>query len=184
MSTASLATVAALGSFALGSLLGACALQDALSTGGGSSSASDAGGSDSGDAGLVGAGCGIDTSSGASLCRATSQCPNVVVDSAAYPHCGFRIRGTVSELVCGCGNSICSMGAFTTCAQAAQLLTAQTEQEVCVQVAEERCTTNRSTGSSSSSSSSGSSGSSSTCDRQCLAECGGGAACASVCNCS
>ena len=81
-------------------------------------------------------------------------------------------RAASSELVCGCGDSICSMGAFTTCAQAAALLTSQTEQQVCTQLAEGRCSAGVPTpGTSSSSSSSGSS-----CDKACLSECGGGGA--------
>jgi len=129
------------------------------------------------ESGVTGQACGVEGESGATLCRATSQCPSLVVDSQALPHCGFRIKGGASELVCGCGESICSMGPFSTCTQAAQLLASQTEVGVCVQVAEGRCSAGTpSTGSASS-------GGSSTCDRTCLAECGGGAACASLCGC-
>ena len=129
----------------------------------------------------TGADCAIDSQSGQLLCRAVSTCPTVVIDSEAYPHCGFRIRGAAVDLVCGCGELICSMGAYTTCAQAQQLVTAQTEQGVCVQVAEDRCTHPPASTTSTSSSSTSSSGS--TCDHACLSECGGGAACASVCGC-
>jgi hypothetical protein len=153
-------------------------------SGGSSSSASTAaadGGTDAaGDSGIVGAGCGVETGSRTQLCVATSLCPQVVVDTTAMPHCGFRIKGASSELVCGCGDSICSMGAFTTCAQAAALLTSQTEQAVCTQLAEGRCSAG--VAAPSTSSSSGSSGSSS-CDKACMAECGGGTACASICGC-
>ena len=151
-----------------------------LSQGGGSTTATAEGGTaDGGDGGVLGAGCGIDSLSGQQLCIATSLCPNVVVDTSAMPHCGFRIKGTSSELVCGCGDSICSMGAFTTCTQAAALLQSQTEGAVCVQVGEGRCSAGTPSTSSSSSSSSGS-----TCDRSCLQECGSGAGCASICGCS
>ena len=91
------------------------------------------------DSGIVGAGCGTEQSSGAQLCIATSQCPDVVVDTQAMPGCGFRIRGAAVDLVCACGTAICPMGVFSTCAEAVQLLANQTEQGVCVQVAEGRC---------------------------------------------
>jgi len=157
-----------------------CGLESITQGGGGGTSSTGDGGADAAaEAGITGAGCGVEPTSGANLCRATSQCPSVVVDSQEHPHCGFRIKGSASELVCGCGDSVCSMGAFTTCAQAAQLLAAQSEAQVCTQIAEGRCTA--ASPGASSSSSGGSSGS--TCDKTCLAECGGGAACASVCGC-
>lgn len=139
---------------------------------------SDAGGA---EAGIVGAGCGTEQRSGAQLCVATSMCPSVVVDTQAMPSCGFRVRGTTVDLVCACGTSICPMGIFTTCAEASRLLTSQTEQGVCVQLAEGRCVESTSPAGGSPSTSSG--GPSPTCDRRCLEECGGGAGCAAVCNC-
>src|SRR5262249_53744244 len=101
----------------------------------------------------------------------------------AMPSCGFRIRGTAVDLVCGCGAAICPMGVFTTCAEAAQLLASQTEQGVCVQLAEGRCVDSASTSNSSSSAPS-SSGAPPGCDPSCVKDCGGGEACASVCNCN
>ncbi|MCL2724560.1 MAG: hypothetical protein FWD69_09005 [Polyangiaceae bacterium] len=168
----------------MAAMLGACSLQP-VST----DSSSDSTTTDTTSGAVTGSDCGLDSASGATLCLVTSQCPSVVIDSSTFPNCGFRIRGSIAELVCGCGEYICSMGAFTTCDQAEQLLSQQTEVSVCDQIAEGRCTagtpTTSSTGSSdaTSSSSSSSSGSSSSCDRTCLAECGGGAACASVCEC-
>lgn len=148
--------------------------------GGGSNSAapSDAG-SDAPDSSLQGAGCGIESNSGTVLCRVTSACPTVQVDGEQFPHCGFRIKGGSSELVCACGNQICSMGAFTTCAQAAKLISSQSEGAVCAQIAEDRCTTAVPATSSSSGGNQ-----SPTCDRSCLQECGSGAGCASICGCS
>jgi len=160
----------------------ACGLEQ-LTQGGskGDAGAASASSADAGaDSGVTGQTCGVESGTGATLCRATSQCPAVAIDPQSLPHCGFRIKGGSAELVCACGESICSMGAYSTCTQAAQLLTSQTEQQVCAQIAEGRCTT-----ASSSSSSSSSSGSTSgtPCDKQCMAECGGGSACASVCGC-
>lgn len=158
-----------------------CGIEQLSQGGGGSdksaSTAADGGSDAAGDSGIVGGGCGIESGSGTQLCVATSLCPQVAVDTTALPHCGFRIKGSSSELVCACGDQICSMGAFTTCAQAAKLLTSQTEQQVCTQVAEQRC----SAGVPAAGSSTSSSGSS--CDKACLSECGGGGACASICGC-
>jgi hypothetical protein len=159
-----------------------CGIEQLSQGGGGSSSSSSGadGGTDAAaDSGVIGAGCGVETGSSTQLCVATSLCPKVVVDTSAFPHCGFRIKGGSSELVCGCGDSICSMGAFTTCAQAAALLTSQTEQQVCTQLAEGRCSAGAPAPTPTNSSSSGGS----SCDKACMSECGGGSACASICGC-
>ena len=158
-----------------------------------SSASSPASGADAGagaDAGFVGGGCGFESTTGAQLCTATTMCPTLVIDTAAMPHCGFRLRNGVPDLVCACGTNICPMGIFDTCLQANDILTKQTEANVCAQVADQgRClaqtapaTTpvNDTKTSSSSSTSSGGTG----CDTQCVKDCGGGAACASVCNCN
>lgn len=176
MRVAPISLFAFAGSFALG-----CALQQNSPGGGTGSSAGSDGGTDAAvDSGVTGAGCGIESGSRTQLCIATSLCPKVVVDTQAFPHCGFRIRGGASELVCACSDQICSMGAFTTCAQAAKLLGSQTEQQVCTQVVEGRCSA--AVPAAGSSGSSGSGGKP-TCDRQCLSECGSGAGCASICGC-
>ena len=163
-------------------LIVGCGIEQLTQGGGGSSSsattAADGGADAAPDSGVIGAGCGTESGSGTQLCVATSACPTVVVDTTALPHCGFRIKAGASELVCGCGDSICSMGAYTTCAQAAALLTSQTESQVCTQLAEGRCSAGVHAPSTSSSSSGGSS-----CDKTCMSECGGGGACASICGC-
>lgn len=177
---------AMIASLALGMAIAACEQLDQKGGSGGDAGASSAdGGAAGGDAAVfTGAGCGVESKSGVELCVATSKCPNVVVDTQSMPSCGFRLHGAAVDLVCACGGSICSMGAFTTCDEASKLLANQTEGTVCVQVSEGRCTKSAATASSSSSSSSGaSSGSNKACDQQCMHDCGGGAACASVCNC-
>ena len=162
-----------------------CALAQQLTQGGNGTGAEGGAATDAaGDSSVVGAGCGIESGSGAQLCRATSLCPMVQVDSESFPHCGFRIKGGASELVCGCGDQVCSMGPFTTCQQAASLLAAQSEAAVCTQVGEDRCTkVAPPAGSSGTSGSSGPSGGGPTCDHSCLQECGCGAGCAAVCGC-
>lgn len=164
----------AVGVFALGCLDLNQGGGDGLEGGTGTPDASPAG-----EAGIVGGGCGLEQTSSIELCVATSMCPDVVVDTQAMPRCGFRLRGGMVDLVCACGTAICPVGAFSTCAEASQLLANQTEQTVCIQLAEGRCSE------SGMSSPSGASGSGHpACDRQCMKECGGGEACASVCNCS
>lgn len=172
-----------LAAIVIAATVAACGLEQLVNGGKGekSTGGSDAG-PDSGEGGapaITGQSCGVDVSSGAQLCRSTSMCPSVIIDGQAFPHCGFRIKSGAAELVCACGEQICSMGPFTTCSQAAGLITSQTETQVCVQVAEGRCAQNAS--SSSGSTSGGSS--SPTCDRTCMTECGGGAACAAICGC-
>lgn len=142
-------------------------------SGSSAATAADAGGD---GATWVGQGCGVEQESGLQLCAVTNMCPNVVIDTQVFPHCGFRIRGSAIDLVCGCNGAVCPMGIFTSCTQAAQLLTSQTEQSVCAQVNEGRCTQG-------SAPTSSSSGANPNCDKQCMTECGGGAACASLCNC-
>lgn len=158
--------------------------------GGGTSGGAADGGTDATvEAGVQGANCGIESGSGQQLCQATSICPTLVVDTQAFPHCGFRIKGGATELICACGQLLCSMGTYTTCTQAAALLTSQTEQQVCTQLAEDRCSpgaaasSSGSSGTSGTSGTSGSSGATGTCDHQCLSDCGGGGGCASICGC-
>lgn len=173
---------------AAGLLVAACALEN---TSAGNREGADGGpiSTDGGvEAGVQGAYCGAERQTGIQLCAATSMCPDIVVDTQSMPSCGFRIRGSAVDLVCGCGEQVCPMGIFSNCAQAKQLLANQSEGQVCAQVSEGRCTaaTNTSTSSTSSggSTSSSSSSGNTACDKQCYADCGGGAACASVCNCN
>jgi hypothetical protein len=165
-----------------------CGLVDLTPSGGGtatSASPADGGTDASVESGVQGANCGIESGSGQQLCQATSLCPTLVVDTTALPHCGFRIKAGATELVCACGDMICSMGAYTTCTQAASLLTSQTEQQVCAQLSEDRCSkgTAAAPDGTGTSGTSGTSGAGGTCDHQCLQECGGGGGCASICGC-
>ncbi len=166
--------------FVLGAVVAAsvaaCGIEQ-LSQGGtssGSAATSDGGADAAAEAGATGQGCGVESGTGATLCTVTSQCPSVPMDTETFPNCGYRIRGGLSELVCACGESICSMGAFTTCTQAAQLMASQSEASVCAQVGEGRCTAGSPVSGS---------GANPTCDRTCLSQCGGGAGCASICGC-
>jgi len=171
-----------------------------LSTGDDTSTAATTTDAGTTDGGVLGGGCGTESTTGIQLCEATTMCPAVVVDTTSMPNCGFRLRNGWAELVCVCGTSICPFGEFDTCDQVTALLTSQTQAAVCTQVADGRCedlsavaaattsstsgaTTTPTTTTTTSASSSASSGGTG-CDTQCVKDCGGGAACASVCNCS
>jgi hypothetical protein len=110
------------------------------------------------------------------LCAAVSLCPTLSVNRDQFPDCGFRVQGDVLDLECVCNGEICPMGVATSCAQAQQLMSTQTELSVCSQVSEGRCTG----GTPAPPSSSGTSG---TCDHQCQAQCGGDPSCYQMCGC-
>jgi hypothetical protein len=152
------------------SLLSACAAKTGANADAGAASSS----SGSAAPQVQGAGCGAEATTGATLCTQISLCPKVAVDHDIYPNCGFRIRGQAIDLECACSGSLCPIGAPATCDQAAKLLSAQTEIQVCNQVAEGRCTA--------AAVSPGSSGGSS-CDRTCAGECGGDPGCIRLCGC-
>ncbi len=165
-----------------GTMLAASAMLACDAFGRNASDASDAGlSAETGapaDAGPTGKGCGVAPNSGLELCLGQSSCPDVVVDPDALPGCGYRIRGSAVDLVCVCGTVLCSMGTFTTCAEASKLLRDQTIQGVCSQSSEGRCAEITPA-----SPSQGPATRNPACDRECMRTCGGGAACASLCNC-
>jgi hypothetical protein len=158
----------------------ACALglvacgPDFLGTGG-----ADAGASSTPDAGTAapaatGAGCTQDLGGGTKLCTYISVCPSLGVDHDQFPNCGFRIRGDTIDLECVCNGALCPMGSPTSCTQAKELLSSQTELGVCQQIAEGRCTSIGGTPDA---------GTTSTCDRACAGQCGGDPSCISGCGC-
>jgi hypothetical protein len=126
-----IALLAALSALALAT--SAC-LPDALGLGGDAGTASGRDGGAGADA-AVGAGCTQDLGGGTTLCTYISLCPTLGVDHDQFPNCGFRIRGDVIDIECICNGALCPMGSPTSCAQAKQLMTSQTELGVCQQVA-------------------------------------------------
>jgi hypothetical protein len=139
-------------------------------TDGGTSSTSDA--STAQDSGATGAGCTNDLGGGVKLCTYISSCPQLGVDHDKFPDCGFRIRGDALDLECVCNGVLCPMGVPTSCAQATQLMNAQTEIGVCQQVAEDRCTTLQAP-----------SNGGTTCDKNCESQCFGDSSCIKGCGC-
>ncbi len=136
----------------------------------GASAASDGG--SSADAGIEGADC--IPLGGATLCTATSMCPDIVVDHDLFPNCGFRIRGTTVDIQCACDGALCPLGTPTTCADATELLQSQSELSVCAQVADGRCTATKATTTTTRST---------TCDPSCSSECGNDPTCLKLCGC-
>lgn len=184
LSRTALAALAALAaSVALSAASAACI---DISTGTGGQGAQAAAASDAGvEAGPEGAGCGTDPSTGVTLCTATSECPTLAVDHDAFPHCGFRIRGTATELLCLCEGQLCPVGVYASCEEAAQLLSAQTEANVCVQRLEGRCSAGASGGGGGGGQTpvTGVDPAVKTCNEQCTRECAGIPNCRQLCGC-
>jgi hypothetical protein len=128
----------------------------------------------------AGASCGTDPQTGVTLCEQTSLCPGLVVDQGTLPSCGFRIHaGSVIDLECVCGDSLCPIGVPDTCAQATQLLSSQTSSlVVCEEASDGRC---EQLGASDAGSASPPTVS--TCDKQCETECAGEPDCIQLCGC-
>jgi hypothetical protein len=121
----------------------------------------------------TGSNCGVDPSSGISLCLGISSCPGARVDPDQLPGCGYRISGTIIDLECLCDGSLCPMGSAASCLDAKALLMDQSAQGVCAGVADGRCTALKDTPVVSSS----------TCDKNCRSECGGDPNCVTLCGC-
>jgi len=144
------------------------------SSGGGSTATTAAAGSTV----AVGASCGVDPDTGATLCLGNSLCPDITINSQVFPACGFRIDGAVIDIECSCGYSLCPLGA-TTCATAQTLLASDNEGIVCAQLSAGTCAAGTPTTTTSASSSS----SGGTCDTTCRDECGGDPTCIEACGC-
>ena len=107
------------------------------------SSATDSTTSSDVDAAVTGISCGVDPDTGITLCLGISTCPGLLVDADLYPGCGFRIHDAtdVLDLECACYGQICPIGVASTCTQATALMQDQSQYTVCMQVDENRCTT-------------------------------------------
>jgi hypothetical protein len=147
------------------------------SSGGGSTAAATGAG---GSSAVVaqGSNCGVDPDTGATLCLGNSLCPGVTVSTEAFPACGFVVGGTVVDIECSCGYSLCPLGAAT-CALAQSLLAQRNEGSVCAQLSLGNCTAGTPTAASTSSTSS----SGGTCNTACRDSCGGDPTCLEACGC-
>jgi hypothetical protein len=162
-------------------ILAGCGIVPSLGTGGdgdagaaSASSASSAAGAAAGDGGAKGVDCITESLTGSVLCTGISTCPELAVDHDLYPDCGFRPGGAVLDLECACQTSLCPVGVAKTCAEAAALLSRQTESQVCLQIDEGRCTGGGAPAASPADPN---------CDKACASECGGAAGCIHLCGC-
>jgi len=120
-----------------------------------------------------GTNCARDPATMVELCEQIDTCPGVAVDPGPFPNCGFRPGpGATLDLECLCGSALCPMGVPTSCAQAKQLLDAQTALLVCQQQADGRCVEFGPPDAGSS-----------TCDPICRGECSGDPDCLQLCGC-
>jgi hypothetical protein len=159
-----------------------------ISTGGegdgGTAAASSDGGTAATDAtsGSMGTNCGTDPQTGVVLCLGSSACPNLMVDTSAFPSCGFHQGGSSPlDLECLCnGTELCPIGVPTTCAEATQLLSQQQSAlQVCQQVSNGGCLSLEDAGSGSGG---GTTGLSAAC-QTCVSGCGSTPACYQSCGC-
>lgn len=127
---------------------------------------------------LEGAGCGMDGTTGVTLCLAVSICPNDIIDAELWPGCGYRLTPAGFDLQCVCDNQVCPIGTPLTCDQIAPLLEAQTQIGVCASAFDGRCVTP--TAASSSSGSTTTTG----CNKACAQQCGGENGCLEQCGCA
>jgi hypothetical protein len=108
-------------------------------TGGGGPTSSGTGSTGSGAA-AQGIDCGTDPDTGAVLCLGISTCPSFMIDSDAFPACGFRISGAVLDLECSCSGELCPIGMASTCSDLTKLTMEKNYTGVCTQVSDGRCT--------------------------------------------
>lgn len=160
-------------SWLLASLCSCLQIGTQQAAGGATGSPTGASGSGGGSATASGTNCGVDPTSGIALCLGISSCPSVRVDPDQFPDCGYRISGSVIDLECLCGDSLCPMGSAASCLDAKALLGEQSAQEVCAGIADGKCQVVKQT----------SSNSGSTCDKDCRAQCSGVPGCITLCGC-
>jgi hypothetical protein len=138
-------------------------------------------------ASAMGAGCNVQTSGGVTLCTAISLCPSLSIDPATFSGCGFRIRGDVLDLECECSGFLCPIGAPTTCAEAATLLSQQNADSVCSQEGQGTCIQEAPAATTTTSADGGTTtstmGTSSGCDQTCESECVSDPNCIQACGC-
>jgi hypothetical protein len=160
-----------------GSLSACLQLGQALDSAGGTSTAGSAGSATDSDASALATGtnCGVDPSSGISLCLGISTCPDEPVDPDQLPSCGYRISGATIDLECLCGDSLCPLGSAASCLDAKALLADQSMLGVCARVADGVCTPVTQTATTTPSTS--------TCDKDCRTQCAGEPDCITLCGC-
>jgi hypothetical protein len=136
-----------------------------------SSSRADAGGDAATSTG--GTGCVVDSVSNVMLCTSVDACPGLAVDHDLYPDCGFRVPALSIDVLCVCGDSLCSLGTALSCPQIQAMLAQSSELAVCAQENEGRCAARGPVKPTPSGS----------CDHTCASECAGDPGCFRLCGC-
>ncbi len=143
---------------------------DSQAQGSGASSSSGSGSSKD-----TGVGCGTDPESGVKLCLGTTECPDVSLDTDAFPDCGFRTTSGSYDLECVCnGNTLCPVGVASSCAEIGDLFAHKSLADFCNQSG---CKEVAPSGTSKPATRSPS------CDASCAADCAGNAPCVQACGC-
>jgi hypothetical protein len=155
----------------------ASCLQISTDTGDGTSGSTGSSGASGSTAASGGTGidCTTDPATGVVLCAQLSTCAGVSVDPSALAGCGFRTGGAAIDLECLCSGSLCPIGVPTTCAEAAQMIGAQTVLQVCQQVAAGLCVPVEAPDAGATVAPG--------CDRNCQNQCGSAADCLQLCGC-
>jgi hypothetical protein len=138
-------------------------------------------GPDAGVGTMTGIGCGADPNTGAVLCLGVTACPGLFVDGESLPMCGFRVTGSLLDLECVCGDSLCPVGIVATCGEAQSLILSSNTGTVCAQLADGvSCTLIPPPVTAASSTSSSGGG---TCDPACASSCSNDPGCLLICGC-
>ena len=151
-----------------------------VNTGDGATATGAGGGTGTGTGVASGTSCGVDPSTGVTLCLGISTCASVAIDTEVFPACGFRISGNVLDVECVCGGLLCPLGAASTCDALATLLAAANEGSVCAQSSGGSCTEIAVTTTTTTTTTTGGS---STCDTTCRDECANDPTCILACGC-
>jgi hypothetical protein len=144
----------------------------------GDGSSGQGGSTGTGDTGPQGIDCGTDPETSVTLCLGTSLCPGMLIDTEAYPACGFRMNGGVLDVECSCNGMLCPLGAVGSCDDLKTAFANSNEGTICAQVSAGTCTQGTPMATSSSAATGGG-----TCDVACRDECAGDQTCIQSCGC-
>lgn len=130
----------------------------------------------------TGVDCITESTTGATLCTGNTQCGTLAVDHDVYPDCGFKVVGANAtlDIECACqGGMLCPVGIAASCTEASTMLQSQTEQTVCAQVSDGRC----SQGTGTAAAAGGGAAAQNACNANCESSCAGAPACIAACGC-
>jgi len=165
-----------LSAFVAASALPACGVVKPLGDDQQSQSSSDGtGNTSSSSSANTGVDCGTDSESGVSLCLGTTECPDVKLDTDAFPACGFQTTSGTYDIECVCnGNELCPVGVATSCTDVTNLFAQKSLADFCNQGACKEVGSNPTMKPTTQSPN---------CDPSCAADCAGAALCIQACGC-